>query len=671
MTSGWRRIVSAVTLVLVVAAAIASAAAAKLIRPSGLGSAAIAGVALAAGLLLDPFKRLVNAWFEQPCTQREAMKAHLRMLDRRGRPRRVRDCEDAVALGVHPATDDAAGLPPYVRRDVHGSLEDAFAAGGLVIIEGRSAAGKSRLAYEAIHAFASKRWLVVPETPQALKELRKAGVSLRRAVVWLDDLDRYLAGGGLDCGVLDAFHHSDTVLLATLRSEARRDLIGSELRRTAEEVLRRARTIYLSRDLSADERPRAEEHRGDARIAAALDDAGHVGFAEYLAAGPATLDRWRSARNGEHPIAGAIISAAVDVRRAGFVAPVPQALLGVLYEHYLETRDRAGRPRLPSFDEGLVWAAEPVRGASGCLNPVGEDRYDPFDYLTDHAQNTGSIRDIPDAVWDDVLDHATAEDLTSIAYAAFQAGRLGVSEDAYGRAAEMGDAGAMNNLGVLLNGRGRIEEATEWFRRAAGAGEPAAMVNFGNQLRSDGLIEKAESWYRRAVEAGHPTALHNLAIVAEMTDRINEAETWWRRAADTGHVPAMNSLALVLRRTQRADEAEAWWRRAAETGHPGAMRNLGNLLYEAGRTSEAEMWWTDAARAESDPAGNLGDFFRQRGLAEEAELQYRRAADAGVVTAMRGLGHLLKETGRVEEGERWLRRAGGGAPSGRSGPHRD
>jgi TPR repeat protein len=661
MTSGWRRLVSAAALVLVVVAAIASAAAARLPRPSGWGTAAIAGVALAAGLLLDPFKRLAGEWIEQPRGQRKALEAHLRMRDRRGRPRRVRDCRDAVALGVHPATAGAAGLPPYVRRDVHESLGVAFTAGGLVIIEGRSAAGKSRLAYEAIHSFASDWWLIVPETPQALKELRKAGVSLRRAVVWLDDVERYLAGDGLDGGVLDALCHRDTVLLATLRSEARRDLIGSEpgsaLRRAAEEVLQRARTIHLSRDLSADERPRAERHRDDARIAAALDHPSHVGFAEYLAAGPATLDRWRSARNGEHPIAGAIISAAVDVRRAGFVAPVPQALLEVLYEQYLETRDRAGRHRLPSFDEALMWAAEPVRGASGCLNPVSEARYDPFDYLTDHAQNTGSIRDIPDAVWDAALAHVTAEDLTAVAYAAFQAGRLSVSEAAYRRAAEAGNAGAMNNLGVLLNDKGRVEEATEWFRRAASAGEAAAMVNFGNQLRSDGLIEEAESWYRRAVEAGHPTAMHNLAIVAEMTDRINEAETWWRRAADAGHVYAMNSLAFVLRRTKRADEAEAWWRRAADTGHTGAMRNLGNLLYETGRTSEAEMWWTRAARTESTPAGNLGDFLRQRGLAEEAEVQYRRAADAGDVTAMRSLGHLLKETGRVQEGERWLRRA--------------
>jgi chloramphenicol 3-O-phosphotransferase len=87
------------------------------------------------------------------------------------------------ALGVHPAATDAAKPPPYVRRDVHESLGEALTAGGLVIIEGRSAAGKSRLAFEAIQAFASDRWLIVPATPQALKDLLKAEVLLRRAVV--------------------------------------------------------------------------------------------------------------------------------------------------------------------------------------------------------------------------------------------------------------------------------------------------------------------------------------------------------------------------------------------------------------------------------------------------------------------------------------------------------
>ncbi|GAA4502331.1 hypothetical protein GCM10023191_053720 [Actinoallomurus oryzae] len=661
MTSGWRRLVTAAALVLIVVAAIASAAAAKLPLPPGWGTAAIAGVTLAAGLLLDPFKRLAGEWIEQPRERRKALKAHLRMLDRRGRPRRVRDCRHAVALGVHPATDGAAGLPPYVRRDVHESLEEALAAGGLVIIEGRSAAGKSRLAYEAIHAFAPDRGLIVPEHPQALKELHKVGLPLHRAVIWLDDVERYLASGGLDSAVLDALCSRDTVLVATLRSEARRDLVGSEpdsaLRRAAEEVLQRARTIRLSRDLSADERTRAELHRADARIAAALVHPGQVGFAEYIAAGPAALDRWRSARNGEHPIAGAIISAAVDVRRAGFIAPVPRSLLEGLYEHYLETRDRTGRYRLPSFDEGLAWAAEPVRGASGCLNPMGEDRYCPFDYLTDHVQSTASIRDVPDAVWDTALAHVATEALTAVAYAAFQAGRLTVSKTAYRRAAETGNTEAMNNVGVLLLGNGRIDEATEWFRRAADAGEATAMVNLGNRLRSDGLIDEAESWYRRAVDAGHHTALHNLAIVAEMTGRIDEAENLWRRAADDGHVYAMNSLALLLRRSRRMDEAEAWWRRAADAGHTDAMRNLGNLLYETCRTGEAETWWTRAARTEPTAAGNLGDFLRQHGMVQEAEVQYRRAADAGDVTAMRSLGRLLKETGRVEEGEQWLRRA--------------
>ena len=149
MAPGWRRLVSGLALGSIVLAAVAAAAAKSLTRMPGWGTAAVAGVALVAGLSLDPFKRLVGDWIEQPRRQRKMLEAHLRMRDRRGRPRRVRDCTDAVTLGVHPAAEERPGppgLPPYVRRDVHESFREVFGDGGLVIIEGRSAAGKTRLA---------------------------------------------------------------------------------------------------------------------------------------------------------------------------------------------------------------------------------------------------------------------------------------------------------------------------------------------------------------------------------------------------------------------------------------------------------------------------------------------------------------------------------------------
>lgn len=666
--AGWQRLVASLALGVVVVVAIAAAVAAKVPRLPAWGTASVAGVALVAGLFLDPFKRTASEWIDKPRRQRKVLEAHLRMRGRDGRPRRVRACTDAVALGVHPAATDAPvreGLPPYVRRDVHDDLAQAFAAGGVVVIEGRSASGKSRLAYEAMHEYAPGRWLIVPETTEALREIRKAGVPLRQAVVWLDDLDRYLAGGGLDGGILDALcppGRSDVLLLATVRSEARRDLsapdLDSSVKRASEEVFDRAHTVTLHRDLDVRERSRAERLRDDPRISAALDQANRelpAGFAEYLAAGPAALRRWRAARDGEHPVAGAIISAAVDVRRAGITHSVPRALLEELHEHYLAPRDRTGQERLPGFTDGLRWATDPVSGASACLITAGDDRYEPFDYLTDQAQRSGTVTDVPDVVWETLGREVPDEDAYALAFAAYHAGKFAVSEAAYRVAAATGHATAMNNLAVLLNETGRREPAERWWRRAVDAGHVTAMRNLGTLLRDTGRREEAEKWYVRAIDAGHLSAMHNLAVLLADDGREEEAETWWRRAAERGHFTAMDRLAIILRRRGRTDEAEHWWRRAAEAGHANAMRNLGDLLYEAGGTDEG--WWRRATESTTTMANNRGDLLRRMGRTQEAETAYRQAADGGDVVAMRNLAGLLEETGRDGEAQRWRRAA--------------
>jgi hypothetical protein len=120
-------------------------------------------------------------------------------------------------------------MPPYVPRDADGdaALADGFAHGGLVIIEGPSASGKTRLAYEAMRHQAPGRTLIVPRKLRSLLTLEKSGARPANAVVWLDNLDDYLAGGGLDAAVLDflcPLGSTDVLVLATLRTEARDEL---------------------------------------------------------------------------------------------------------------------------------------------------------------------------------------------------------------------------------------------------------------------------------------------------------------------------------------------------------------------------------------------------------------------------------------------------------------
>jgi TPR repeat protein len=77
----------------------------------------------------------------------------------------------------------------------------------------------------------------------------------------------------------------------------------------------------------------------------------------------------------------------------------------------------------------------------------------------------------------------------------------------------------------------------------------------------------------------------------------------------------------------RHDVAERAWRRAAEAGHISAMTNLGILLV------------------------------KERGDLAEAEIWYRRAAEDGRTAAMLNLGALLDDRGDLTEAEIWYRQA--------------
>ncbi|WP_431934009.1 hypothetical protein [Nonomuraea jabiensis] len=443
----------------------------------------------------------------------------------------------------------------------------------MVIIEGSSTAGKTRLAYEVMQSRAPERWLIVPASSAAPKDLAQAGVPIRNAVVWLDEVEHYLADGGLDGAVLDALcppGTADVLLLATLRSAARNALTSTDLStstaRAVAEIMRRSRVISLDLALTPAEHERAQLQRADPRIAAALDQSSGAGFAEYLASARAVLERWQSARRGQHPVAGAIISASVDARRVGYQAPIPVALLEELYVHYLD--DRIGhRDDQPKFSEALNWASQVVGGASSCLSPLGTGIYSPFVNLVDYAQRTSGLDEVPEAVWPHVLAHAGGADLFQIGVAARSAGQHDISRQAFRAAAKEGHVDAMYNLGVLLQESGQRKETEEWYRRAANAGHVEAMSRLGL------LLKEAK-----------PSALRDLLI--GNSGRAGLSGVGSQESERQGCLPGI----FASRRSTPLQESERWLRRAADAGDAEAIRNLSVLLAETGRVEEAEQW---------------------------------------------------------------------------------
>ncbi|MFE4971837.1 hypothetical protein ACFRAR_06940 [Kitasatospora sp. NPDC056651] len=379
-------------------------------------------------LSVEEIQRLLNA----ECRRLESTAAPLTMRSGTVLIRPIEELDPVVDMGIHLPTrsPDWRDLPAYVWRNVDGRLDEELLKGGFILLEGNSAAGKSRTGYEALRrnaAAAGWRAVVVPSTGESIRDLLVSGHDFSNTAIWLDDLERYLGGGGLDAGALRALcAFSNTVILSTVRSRAKAAMLsvgrgGSDA--AARKTLSASTTIRLSRELDSSERARATELRADPRISSALDRAGAAGFAEYIAAGPAAVERWLTGKDGGNEIGAALISAAIDFRKAGYLAPVPREWIAATYSHYLGQRTRR-RERAEDLAEAFSWATEEVEGASSCLEPVDEGaKYEVFDYLLDYSQLDDSdedetegvsaivrLRGVPDVIWHEIADRISFDD---------------------------------------------------------------------------------------------------------------------------------------------------------------------------------------------------------------------------------------------------------------------
>ncbi|MFG3254063.1 tetratricopeptide repeat protein [Streptomyces sp. NPDC048172] len=590
-------------------------------------------------------------------------------------------------LGVHPAAQweaDAGSdaFPTYVPRDCDGEIERAFAHGGLVVVEGRSAAGKSRAAAEAMRRVAARRTLYVPQDTASLMALGEPPGRLRDAVVWLDDLERYWRQGLVDTHLMNRLspQGSGVVVLATLRSEERRRMEAvpmggsgspSDGPRSFSVLLQMATIVRPAFRPSAGERERAEERRDDPRIARWLDGGGDAGMAEYLAAGPAALDRWLTGRDGAQLVGAALVSVAVDARRTGYFGALPREVLAELFPHYLDVRDARRLGSATDVEEGLAWATEPVSGASSCLLPLGDGRYGAFDYLVDHRERDEAAGPVPEAVWEAVLSRATGEELPgiinesiheSIRHDRPRVADLGLAHldgnrdfDAVARLV----SGMILGLGRTGEGWDPTERFARWLRPYVEAGNTSAMAALGAVLHLEGgRPEEGEAWMRRAADAGNDGAAADLALLLHGEGRTAEVDALLERAVADGRGSVILRFTGHLEENDEHAESGRRLRAAADAGCGLAMTLLAEQARDRGDEAEADAWY-ERAVAVNEPNALVNHGIRcvRRGDRERAEHLFLAAAELGEENGMSGLGNLRREDGRDEEAEEWFRRA--------------
>ncbi|MFC4533524.1 hypothetical protein [Sphaerisporangium dianthi] len=443
---------------------------------------------------------------------------------------RVRDIDDPLTIGVHPAlsvlTNEGAvdQCPAFVRRDRSGDLEQALRASRFVLVVGESTAGKSRAAYEAMRACLPHHVFVRPPSRQDLRAALQVAGRRRRSVVWLDDLELYLGFDGLVADMLTplfADPRRHTVVLATMRSYERaryspRSFSNAtdkerHVLRLAGEVLSLAREIRLDRLWSPEERGRAAAAPEDARLVKALGHADRFGVAQYLAAGPQLFQEWQDAWGSwphGRPRGAALVTAAVDVRRAGHHLPLPIGFLRSLHEAYLTEPGRLDF-RLESWEEALAWATEPLYSTSGLLMPSGDDHYVAFDYLPDAADEAASVPGVPPAAWEAIVAFVPPEDVIDVAWAAFLRNRPGVAEYALSKALDAGHYQAALDFSSFMHDSDRDADVVSWLERAIAM----AMAQGAPAEKMISLRDETAWWVgaRRHLR-GDPRRAHDMAL---------------------------------------------------------------------------------------------------------------------------------------------------------------
>ena len=119
----------------------------------------------------------------------------------------------------------------------------------------------------------------------------------------------------------------------------------------------------------------------------------------------------------------------------------------------------------------------------------------------------------------------------------------------YSKAAELGDARAQTNLGILYKQGQAVKtnypEAIKWFQKAANQGYAKAQNCLGVMYQHGLGVNKNDSeafkWFGLAAEQGNPFWLYNLARMYQYKDEmrnLNMARKLYEKAAAQGHSKA-------------------------------------------------------------------------------------------------------------------------------------
>ncbi|MFD9285135.1 restriction endonuclease [Streptomyces mirabilis] len=611
------------------------------------------------------------------------------------------------AIAVDHATHDSP-LPVYFRRPLDDELDtavDQALAGQSVmkVLLGDSSTGKTRAAWEAIQRVPRDWRLWHPTSYDDL--LGSIDSVAPRTVLWLNEINRYLLSGDPDrdeqvavrlAGLLRSSRCTPVLVLGTTWHEHWSTMAMAPRNERAQTKALLARCwvrvpeTFSEHEVSA---LMAESEQTDRRMlqAARLAESGHV--IQYLAGGPAQLERYETGS----PAARAVLQAAMDARRLGHGLDLPHAFLKAAAASYLTSLQRdLAQPNW--FRQAVEHLSAPCRGVRGPLAPAPgfsltnmqeSSHYRLSDFVELYARRHRQLVCPGEEFWSAAAQYsAGASDRVALSRAALDRGRATDAETLALAAAEEGEGAALYTLARWIGEHGGDDEdPLPYYELAAELGNAEAQVAVAWRYECEEGLDEAELWYRKAAKSnGRVDAVVGLASVlsrrgedmaaAELNDAALKSGFFGARAVEyqarlladgdqheralllttqsfkAGNTEAFTGLAWTYRYkdTPRAIDV---FLHAIDAGDTNAPRELAWVYEEEGETALADHFCEVAVSlGETNVLRGLGMIRRSQGDYRSAAGLFWRAYNLGLRYALPELARLREEEGNLKRAER-------------------
>jgi len=259
-------------------------------------------------------------------------------------------------------------------------------------------------------------------------------------------------------------------------------------------------------------------------------------------------------------------------------------------------------------------------------------------------------------------------------------------------------AGALHNLGAVLESFGNYKEAEKLYRESLDIkkriGDTAGIASSLHQLgviqQLQGNYKEAEKLYRESLDikkrigdtAGIASSLHQLGMIQQLQGNYKEAEKLYRESLDilksigdtAGIASSLHQLGMIQQLQGNYKEAEKLYRESLDilkkigdtAGIATSLHQLGVIQELQGNYKEAEKLYReslDILKRIGDTAGiasslhQLGVIQQLQGNYKEAEKLYRESLDikkkigdtAGIATSLGQLGRINEKRKNYEE----------------------